>query len=43
MTDFGMTPPKVGQVVSIEDSVRLELDVRATVAPSLADLLSDPG
>jgi polyisoprenoid-binding protein YceI len=43
MTEFGMTPPKVGQVVSIEDSVRLELDVRATVAPSLADLLSDPG
>jgi polyisoprenoid-binding protein YceI len=43
MTDFGMTPPKVGSVVSIEDSVRLELDVRATVAPSLADLLTDPG
>jgi polyisoprenoid-binding protein YceI len=43
MTDFGMTPPRVGQVVSIEDSVRLELDVRATVAPSLSDLLSDPG
>jgi polyisoprenoid-binding protein YceI len=43
MTDFGMTPPKVGQVVSIEDSVQLQLYVRATVAPSLADLLSDPG
>jgi polyisoprenoid-binding protein YceI len=43
MTDFGMTPPRVGSVVSIEDAVRLELDVRATVAPSLADLLSDPG
>ena len=43
MTDFGMTPPRVGSVVSIEDSVRLELDVRATVAPSLADFLSDPG
>ncbi len=43
MTDLGMTPPKVGSVVSIEDSVRLELDVRATVAPSLADLLTDPG
>jgi polyisoprenoid-binding protein YceI len=42
MTDFGMTPPKVGSVVSIEDAVRLELDVRATVAPSLAELLSDP-
>ena len=43
MTDFGMTPPRVGSVVSIEDSVKLELDVRATVAPSLADLLTDPG
>ncbi|HZO30799.1 MAG TPA: YceI family protein [Chloroflexota bacterium] len=42
MTDFGMTPPKVGSVVSIEDSVKLALDVRATVAPSLAELLSDP-
>jgi polyisoprenoid-binding protein YceI len=43
MTDFGMTPPKVGSVVSIEDAVRLELDVRATVAPSVAEMLSDPG
>lgn len=43
MTQFGMTPPKVGAVVSIEDSVKLELDVRATVAPSIADLLTDPG
>jgi polyisoprenoid-binding protein YceI len=43
MTDFGMTPPRVGSVVSIEDSVKLELDVRATVAPSIADLLTDPG
>jgi polyisoprenoid-binding protein YceI len=42
MTDFGMTPPRVGSVVSIEDSVQLELDIRATVAPSLADLLADP-
>jgi polyisoprenoid-binding protein YceI len=42
MSDFGMTPPRVGAVVSIEDAVRLELDVRATVAPSLAELLSDP-
>ena len=42
MTDFAMTPPRVGAVVSIEDSVRLELDVRATVAPSLSDLLTDP-
>jgi polyisoprenoid-binding protein YceI len=42
MTDFGMTPPRVGSVVSIEDSVRLELDVKGTVAPSLADLLTDP-
>lgn len=43
MTEFGMTPPRVGSVVSIEDSVKLELDVRATVAPSIADLLTDPG
>jgi polyisoprenoid-binding protein YceI len=43
MTDFGMTPPRVGSVVSIEDSVLLELDVRATVAPSLTDLLGEPG
>jgi polyisoprenoid-binding protein YceI len=43
MTDFGMTPPKVGSVVSIEDSMQVELDVRAVVAPSLADLLTDPG
>jgi polyisoprenoid-binding protein YceI len=43
MTDFGMTPPRVGSVVSIEDSVKLELDVKATVAPSIADLLTDPG
>jgi polyisoprenoid-binding protein YceI len=43
MTDFGMTPPKVGSVVSIEDSVKLALDVRATLAPSIADLLTDPG
>ena len=43
MTDFGMTPPRVGSVISIEDSVKLELDVRATVAPSIADLLTDPG
>jgi hypothetical protein len=38
-----MTPPRVGSVVSIEDSVLLELDVRATVAPSLTDLLGEPG
>jgi polyisoprenoid-binding protein YceI len=43
MTQFEMTPPKVGSVVSIEDPVTLEIDVRATVAPSLADMLSDPG
>jgi polyisoprenoid-binding protein YceI len=41
ITDFGMTPPKVGSVLSIEDAVQLELDVGGTVAPSLADLLSD--
>lgn len=41
MTDFGMTPPKVGSVLSIEDAVKLELDVQASIAPSLGDLLSD--
>jgi polyisoprenoid-binding protein YceI len=43
MSDFGMTAPRVAAVVSIEDSVRLEMDVKASVAPSLADLLTDPG
>lgn len=42
MTEFGMEPPKVGRVLSIEDSVQLELDVNGTVAPSIADLLSAP-
>lgn len=42
MTDFGMDPPKAGPVLSIEDSVRLELDVKGAVAPSLAELLSAP-
>jgi polyisoprenoid-binding protein YceI len=42
ITDFGMEPPRAGPVLSIEDAVRLELDVRATVAPSIADLLVDP-
>jgi len=42
MTDFGMEPPKAGPVLSIEDSVRLEFDVKGTVAPSIAELLSAP-
>jgi polyisoprenoid-binding protein YceI len=42
MTDFGMEPPRVGRVLSIEDSVQLELDVKGTVAPSIAELLSAP-
>lgn len=42
LTDFGMEPPRAGPVVSIEDAVRIELDVRGTIAPSLADLVSDP-
>lgn len=41
MTDFGMTPPKVASLASIEDAVTLVLDVRATVAPTVAELLSD--
>jgi polyisoprenoid-binding protein YceI len=42
ITDFGMEPPRAGPVLSIEDQVQLELDVRGTVAPSIAELLSDP-
>jgi polyisoprenoid-binding protein YceI len=42
ISDFGMEPPRAGPVLSIEDSVRLELDVKGTVAPSIADLVSDP-
>jgi polyisoprenoid-binding protein YceI len=42
ITDFGMEPPKAGPVLGIEDAVRLELDVRGTVAPSLPDLLGEP-
>jgi polyisoprenoid-binding protein YceI len=41
MTDFGMEPPKVGSVVSIEDAVRLVLDVKATVTPPVAETPSD--
>ena len=29
MTDFGMTPPRVGPVLSLEDELTLELDFRA--------------
>ena len=28
LTDFGMTPPRVGSVLSIEDEAQLELDLR---------------
>jgi polyisoprenoid-binding protein YceI len=42
ITDFGMEPPRAGPVLSIEDAVRLELDVRGTIAPSLPDLLGEP-
>ncbi len=30
--DFGMTPPKVGAVVSVKDEIRLEIDLVATSA-----------
>jgi hypothetical protein len=43
ISDFGMQPPKSGPVLSIEDSVTLELDVKGSIAPSIADLLSAPG
>lgn len=33
MTDFGMTPPRVGPVLSIEDELALEVDFRATRDP----------
>jgi polyisoprenoid-binding protein YceI len=42
LTEFGMEPPRAGPVLSIEDAVRLELDVKGTIAPSIADLLNDP-
>jgi polyisoprenoid-binding protein YceI len=42
ISDFGMEPPKAGPVLSIEDAVRLELDIQGSVAPSIADLLSSP-
>ena len=42
LTDYGMEPPRAGPVLSIEDAVRLELDVRGRVSPSLADLLTEP-
>jgi hypothetical protein len=37
ITDFGMEPPRAGPVLTIEDAVTLELDVKGTVAPSSAD------
>ena len=36
MTDFGMEPPRAGPVLSIEDGMRLEIDFRASVSPSMA-------
>jgi polyisoprenoid-binding protein YceI len=42
ISDFRMEPPKAGPVLSIEDSIRLELDVKGAVAPSIAELLSAP-
>lgn len=36
LTDFGMEPPKAGPVLSIEDGVRLEIDVQATLTPATA-------
>ncbi|MGE3267381.1 MAG: YceI family protein [Chloroflexota bacterium] len=42
LTEFGMEPPRAGPVLSIEDAVRLELDVRGAIAPSIPDLLTDP-
>ena len=42
LTEFGMEPPRAGPVLSIEDAVRVELDVKGAIAPSLADLVHDP-
>lgn len=38
LTDFGMEPPRAGPVLTIEDGVRLEIDVRATTVPATATL-----
>jgi len=32
MAEFGMTPPRVGPVLSIEDEIVLEFDFRAALA-----------
>jgi polyisoprenoid-binding protein YceI len=37
MTDFGMTPPRAGPVLSIEDTLVLEIDFVMTRAPSAAE------
>ena len=42
ISDFGMEPPKAGPVLTIEDLVTLELDVKGTVALSSADLFFYP-
>lgn len=34
MTDFAMTPPQAGPVLSIEDELTIELDVRAVREPT---------
>lgn len=41
ISDFGMEPPKAGPVLTIEDGIRLEIDVRGTIAPAVAD--AEPG
>jgi len=35
ITDFGMEPPRAGPVLSIDDGMRLEIDFRASVSPSM--------
>lgn len=42
LSEFGMEAPRAGPVLSIEDAVRIELDVTGAIAPSITDLLGDP-
>ena len=37
LTDFGIEPPRVGPVLSIEDELRLELDVHAARSSAVAE------
>lgn len=39
LTDYGMTPPKAGPVISVEDAIRLEIDVSGMVSRSEASAL----